>query len=723
MAYLEEFRAQITNRDFSKFWQLWEEYCTSDTVEVEEFLDLLKMIKASDFNRQFGQYVETALPLWETIKDKNDSYEVLKLLIDLQTTNSPKLAEITLNAIKEKYPNDPQLNERLRLVGLRTKENFQNALANYDLLYHMEKGKYVIHTGGWGAGEIVDISPVREQLTVEFEHIPGRKYFTLENSFKNLLPLASDSFLARRFADADELEKDAREDSVKVIKQLLQDLGPKNAAEIKDEMCGLVIPEKDWAKWWQGTRSKLKKDTMIETPEALRDSFRLRKTEVTHEQRFHTAIGKQSDIDDIIQTSYSFARDMPAMLKKQDVKEQITSKLLAALSNPEITHAQELQILIFLESTFDHKIEENTVQKIIEELDDFEEIINAIEIVAFKKRVLTLIRQYRQDWKNIFLKHLFSLQQSTLRDYMLKELNQEDSKRLLIEKLNDLCQHPLDAPEFFVWYFQKIIGKNKDDLPFSNKEGHLKFFESFLILFSLLDGKPEYRDLSKKMYTLMSSKRYAVVRGIIEGTTLEYIKEFLLLASKCQTFTDHDQKILRSLAEVVHPSLVQNKQRKESATLDGLTLWTTEEGYNRTKEHLQRISTVELVETAREIEAARALGDLRENSEYKFAQEKRARLQSEMKHLSDLLNRARIITKADISLDEVGVGTIVDLKDSKGSLSTFTILGPWDADPDKGILSSQSKFSQALAGLKKGDKFLFRDEEYEVMDLRSFFQN
>jgi transcription elongation factor GreA-like protein len=63
-------------------------------------------------------------------------------------------------------------------------------------------------------------------------------------------------------------------------------LGPKTAAEIKDELCELVIPEEDWAKWWQNTRTKIKKDTMIEAPEDLRQPFALRHdSEVTHEDR------------------------------------------------------------------------------------------------------------------------------------------------------------------------------------------------------------------------------------------------------------------------------------------------------------------------------------------------------------------------------------------------------------------------------------------------------
>lgn len=720
MGYLEDFQVQINNRDFSKFWQLWEEYCTNDVVDSEEFIQILKAIKSSEFAKTFGQYVETALPFWECIKEKTPSYEVLKLLIDLQTTNSPKLADITFNALSERYMNQPLYNERMRMVGLRTRENFQGAIANYDLLSHMEKGKYVYHTGGWGAGEIVDISTVREQLTVEFEFLSGRKYFTFGNAFKALIPLADDNFYARRFADPDRLEQEARTNPVEIVKLLLRDLGSKTAAEIKDELCDLVIPEKDWTKWWQATRAKIKKDTMIDTPETIKEPFRLHKLEVTHEQRLQKAIAKETGVDELLQSTYSFVRDNPAMLKKKELKDSIQEKLLEALSSPEISKAQELQIQIFLENQFGHQVEGKGLEKVIKELDNIDSLLENVEIIAFKKRILTLIREYRSDWANIFLALIFTNQQSTLRDYILKELNQGETQQLIKSKLLYLSSHPLEAPEFLVWYFQKIINKDPEDLPFSDKEGQCLFFEALLILFSSLDSRTEYRDLSKKIYTILSSKRYAVVRQIIEGTSLEFIKEFLLLVSKCQGLNDHDIKILRSLAEVVHPSLSPSKSAKNAASLDGHVIWTTEAGYNKTKERIQQINHVEIVENAREIEAARALGDLRENSEFKFALEKRARLNSQLRHLSEELSRARIITPDDILTNEVGIGSRVTIQDSQGNQTVYTILGPWDADIDQGILSAQSKFAQAMTGSKKGDMFKFRDDEYIIVEVSSF---
>lgn len=720
MGYLEDLQAQIANRDFSKFWLLWEEYCTSDVIDYDEFSGILKAVKDSDFIRQFGQYVETALPLMELLKDPEEKYSILKLIIDLQSTNSPNLAELSIQALKERYASDPQFNDRLRLVGLRSKDAFQGAISNFDLLAHMKKGNFLFHTGGWGAGQIIDVSNVREQVGVEFENVSGRKDFTFTNAFKTLIPLKNESFLARRFAEPDELEQEARENPVVIIKLLLKDLGPKTAAEIKDELCELVIPEKDWTKWWQGARAKVKKDTMIDTPETLKEPFKLHKAEVTHEMRLHKAMGKNKGIDELIQTSYSFVRDNPGMLKKEDVKNSIKEKLLNALKQQEVSKGQELQLRIFLETNFDHQIDGQAVHKLIEELENVQQVIDDIEIVAIKKRLLSLIREHRSDWSKIFLDLLFTQLSSNLRDYLIKELNQKDSRKLLEKKLVDLVAHPIKAPEFFVWYFQKALDADQEHLPYGDKEGQTTLFESFLILFNALDSRPEYKDLLKKMYTMLSGKRYALVRQIIEGTSLDYIKEFLLLVAKCHGFTDHDQKILRSLAEVVHPSLNPNKHRKEQEVLNSNIIWTTPEAYLRTKERMEQISTVETIENAKEIEAARSLGDLRENSEYKFALEKRSRLQGELKHLSEQISRARVITQDDIDDEEISVGHIVTLLDPLGKKVHYTLLGPWDANVEKGILSSQSKLAEAMIGKKKGEKFTFRDEPYEVIDFKSF---
>jgi transcription elongation factor GreA-like protein/transcription elongation GreA/GreB family factor len=719
MSYLKEFLTQINNRDFHKFLVLWEEYCTGDTVDTEEFIQILKAVKSSELAKPFGQIIETALPLWRQISNDSESYAVLRLLIDLETTNSPVLYDLTMETLKKFHGKDPKFEERMRFVNLRQKETLQGSIARYDLVRHMSKGNMVFHTGGWGTGEIIEVSNIREHLLIEFENVGGRKDVSFANAFKTLIPLAEDHFLARRFSDPDLLEKEGKQDPVELIKLLLRDLGPQTAAEIKDELAELVIPDTEWTKWWQATRTKIKKDPLIETPASLKERFYLRKASLTPEKRLFSIIQTKTEPNEIIQATYNLVRDTPGALKDPQIKQTLQDKLLELLERSELSPNQSLQVYLLLEQFFGYKSKENHLAYQIESCKDIEEMVQDTDIVALKKRLLIAIKEYRPDWAQIFLSLLFKLSQVQLRDYLLKELNKDESKPLFEQKIKTLLEDPFLSPETFLWYFQKIVSKGKDDIPFQNKEGQGLFFEAFLTLLAQLEAQNVHKELVKKMQGMLSAQRYAMVRQLLQGTSLEYTKEILLLVSKCHSLGDHDMKILRSLAEVVHPSLAAAKVRKEPTSED--QIWTTEEGYLKVQERLRQIGTIEMIENAREIEAARALGDLRENSEFKFAQERRARLQSELKTLSEQLGRARIITKEDIHSEEVGVGCTVDIKDESGKQISYSILGPWDADPDQNILSFNSKLAQTMVGLKKGESFPFKDEKFQIVGVRSLY--
>lgn len=719
MTYLEEFQSRLVNHDWPGFMQLWEEYCGGDIVDAPELIKILQAIKNSDFASTFGRHVDTALALWKNVPDEEEAFNVFRAIIDLQTTNHPELAELTYDFLKNKYQHLPHFNEKIRLVGLRNKDHFQGAVSNFELLTHMEKGKFVFHTGGWGTGEIVEISLVREQLVLEFEKVTGRKDMSFSNAFKNLIPLPDDHFLSRRFGNPDLLEKEARENPQSIIRMLLKDLGPKTAVEIKEELAEWVIPDEDWTKWWQAARAKIKKDTMIETPGHIREPFRLRTSEVSHEERLEKALGKQTDVDSIIDTIYAFVRDYSEILKKQETKQALKNRIQDLLSSQKLTSSQKIQLHIFLTDVFSEESSQKILIQIIQDLTNVPEVIQDIQITAFKKRALVLIRENRQDWVDLFLNLFFSTNIHALRDYILKELNHPKTVDLLTKKINELLEHPKIQPDLLVWYFQKAMGDTP--IPYSDKEGKCILLESFMMLMSQIENIAGYRDLVKKMQMLLSSNRFLIVRNIIEGTSLEYLQEFILLVSKCQSLGDHDSKILCSLAEVVQPSLAKMKKDKHlKRHNESDVIWTTPEGFKKIQSRIQQIGTIETVENAREIEAARAHGDLRENSEYKFALERRARLQAEIKSLTTQLNNARIITEADIPTNEVGIGAVVDILNSKGELSRYTLLGPWDADPEKHILSLQSKFAQAMVGQKIGDRFVFQDEEYTIKGFKSF---
>lgn len=460
MSYFKDFQTHISNHDYPAFLKLWEEYCSGDDVDPIELRDILRSVKSSDIAEPVGRHVDKIIPLWKALPPNELSHEILKLILDIETTNTPQLAELALEDLITRFGQTSHFQDKLRLIGLRGKDKFQGAISNFEILNHMAKGKFMFHTGGWGVGEVIDFSLLREQLSLEFDYVPGKKDLSFATAFKTLIPIPDDHFLALRFGSPDLLEKKAKEAPIEVIRMLLRDLGPKNAAEIKEELCGLVIPSSEWSRWWQNTRAKIKKDTMIETPEDIRDPFYLRQNEITHEERLRKVLENKPDANTLIQMVYSFMRDFPETLKNADFKEVLHSKLNEMLTLPELNLAQILQIHFFLQDLKGIK-DYPQLDELIKTCDSIEGLLQVIEIITFKKRLLVEVRKHKQEWKKLFLDLFFKVDQPPLRDYILAELSAAKASDELSQKIEELYTHPYQYPDAFLWYFQKVIAQKE----------------------------------------------------------------------------------------------------------------------------------------------------------------------------------------------------------------------------------------------------------------------
>jgi transcription elongation factor GreA len=124
---------------------------------------------------------------------------------------------------------------------------------------------------------------------------------------------------------------------------------------------------------------------------------------------------------------------------------------------------------------------------------------------------------------------------------------------------------------------------------------------------------------------------------------------------------------------------------------------------------------VEVPANSKEIGFALSLGDLRENAEYKAAKEKQGILESTVTKLKDEIGRAQLFDPGTINLGRVSFGTKVLLaNDSNGEKEEYTILGPWESDPDNRIISYLSPLGGAILNKKIGESFNFTINEEKV---------
>ncbi|MDR3228269.1 MAG: GreA/GreB family elongation factor [Puniceicoccales bacterium] len=122
------------------------------------------------------------------------------------------------------------------------------------------------------------------------------------------------------------------------------------------------------------------------------------------------------------------------------------------------------------------------------------------------------------------------------------------------------------------------------------------------------------------------------------------------------------------------------------------------------RDELRDIIQNKIPENKKAIAIAKEHGDLKENSEYKMARQDQETLAARRSKLETELGLARVTAFIEATTTNVGIGSIVELLNTEtGKTERFTILGAWDSDPDKNILSYKTPLAQQLFNKATGD--------------------
>ena len=125
----------------------------------------------------------------------------------------------------------------------------------------------------------------------------------------------------------------------------------------------------------------------------------------------------------------------------------------------------------------------------------------------------------------------------------------------------------------------------------------------------------------------------------------------------------------------------------------------TPRGYALLEAELKRLKVVERPKNVKEIEVARAHGDISENAEFEAAKERQAQLEARISMIEDRLARAQVIDASGQRPDAVRFGATVLLMDTEsGDEITYTIVGEDESDASKGLISVTSPVARAIIG-------------------------
>ena len=128
----------------------------------------------------------------------------------------------------------------------------------------------------------------------------------------------------------------------------------------------------------------------------------------------------------------------------------------------------------------------------------------------------------------------------------------------------------------------------------------------------------------------------------------------------------------------------------------------SQKAYDRLKSEYEDLTTVGRVDIARKIEAARELGDLKENGDYHAAKDQQGQMEARIRQLKAMLDNAEIVEGADG--DVVEPGCIVELRyDGDPDTEKYFYGSVEERGMDHDIVSPGSPLGEALVGKKVGD--------------------
>lgn len=130
----------------------------------------------------------------------------------------------------------------------------------------------------------------------------------------------------------------------------------------------------------------------------------------------------------------------------------------------------------------------------------------------------------------------------------------------------------------------------------------------------------------------------------------------------------------------------------------------TELGFTRLEKELKNLKTVERPNIIEAIAEARAHGDLSENAEYSAAKEKQSFIEGRIMELEAIISRAEVIDVTEHAAEHIKFGATITLVDEETEdKTTYQIVGDYEADITRGLISNTAPIGRALIGKKSGE--------------------
>lgn len=521
----------------------------------------------------------------------------------------------------------------------------------------------VVAMEGKGVGRVVEANLGLESFKVDFERNKGLMV-GFKAAPKLLQPLNTDHVLRRKLEHPASLKALAPPDLLHAV--LTSYDRPLTAGEIRDVLHG-IVGETQWTSWWGAAR---KHPQVVSSGGGARQTYRWAETGAHAVDSVWKAFQKADPRGKMDRLRREGLRDPELRTRMAEDLSAVAEKVID--SDPGLA----FEIWYALDRT--GGAPEN-VDWSPEALLSYKplQVFTGIEERQLRERAYTMVRERREDWAALFREAMARETDPRALEVLAEGLYQGSPKD--IDRIVDnLLAQPHRMPAAFVWLAERAA------------------------VDEALRSRNPLR-LLQQIFTAMSRDEFATYRQRLlalseSGGTLPRLLPHLNEDQAAQAeeavqrvafLEPYQREQLINAIQLRFPA-----QRKDTGPA---TLYALAESIDAKRQELHQIMTVEIPANRKAIEEARAMGDLRENFEYKSARQRHEYLNARASALNSELARSRPIDTTGMEVSEVRIGARVHMGHA-GRNRVITILGPWESKPEEDVISYESDLAKEMLG-------------------------
>ena len=572
----------------------------------------------------------------------------------------------------------------------------------------------------WGLGRVRRLDYFYKRITVDFKTKRGHQ-FTYAAACDMLEPAPDGHILVLREVDPSAFETMLKEKPGDFVKAVLKSYGDMPVTRLED-ICvqNGFVKAVNWKKFWDGARAALRQDNLVEIPARRADPIRLKASVEDYGDGWLTAFSHETDPKLILAGVREFVSQGKFKTADDDTRRKVEERLAFA-----VTAARKVDDALYA----------RLACQVVE--------------LGFSNPPAADMRGYLWERKR-YVKAAAELPAREVGAMIAFLADTEESKAKLYATIPDFCftavadiasrfgaeeacrraiggfmkesQAPATLTTLIVGKIEQFGSFEYADVPVDGKK--IKVLKSY----RLWDELPPVSTILTHAIALGEGRRGGetlkmqnIVRRLFgDKTWLKKMFDLLSPADKALFFerfqasiawdpSTHHTIVVRMTHIVpdLECHLVKVEKKKEYARVTSFRSFAL-----RKAEYLKLINE-DMPANVKRIEFAKSYGDLSENAEYQYAKDEQRALMQKQTLMQQDLETVNPGDFADATTDEVMPGVTVVVEAKEGT-KTYHILGEWDNDVEKGILSSKTRLAQNMLGKKTGDQFELPGAEGEV---------